>query len=181
MSAYAKLQKELPASPKTWLVTGAAGFIGSNLVETLLKLDQRVVGLDNFATGHRKNFTHVEKAVQPAQWARFQLIEGDLADRDACSRACGGVDLILHQGALGSVPRSIADPITTHRANVDGFINILSAACNAKVKRFVYASSSSVYGDHPDLPKVEEKTGNPLSPYAATKVINEIYAGVYAR
>jgi UDP-N-acetylglucosamine 4-epimerase len=181
MSAYSKLQNKLQASPKTWLVTGVAGFIGSNLLEALLKLDQRVIGLDNFATGRRGNLVQVEQSVKAAQWTHFKFIEGDLVEPAVCQRACVGVDYVLHEGALGSVPRSIADPLGTHRANVDGFINILLAARDAQVKRFVYASSSSVYGDHPDLPKVEDKIGDPLSPYAATKLINEIYARVFAR
>ncbi len=181
MSAYAKLQTELKSSPKTWLVTGVAGFIGSNLLEALLKLDQRVVGLDNFATGKRPNLDEVKTLVTPAQWARFKFIEGDIADAGACVAACAGVDFVLHQAALGSVPRSMSDPIASHRANVDGFLNMLVAARDAKVQRFVYASSSSVYGDSPDLPKVEAKLGKPLSPYAATKLINEIYADVFAR
>jgi UDP-N-acetylglucosamine 4-epimerase len=180
MSAYDQLQNQLRASPRTWLVTGAAGFIGSNLVETLLRLDQQVVGLDNFATGHRGNLAQVEQSVQPGQWSRFRFLEGDLAELEDCRRACAGADFVLHQGALGSVPRSITEPLVTHRANVDGFINILVAARDARVKRLVYASSSSVYGDDPDLPKFEDKIGRPLSPYAATKWINEIYAGVFA-
>ena len=181
MSAFNKLQDQLRASPKTWLVTGVGGFIGSNLLEALLKLEQRVVGLDNFATGHRKNLTEIQKLVSPGQWARFQFIEGDIADLPVCAKACSGVDFVLHQAALGSVPRSIDDPLASHRANVDGFINMLVAARDAKVRRLVYASSSSVYGDEPGLPKVEAKLGNPLSPYAATKLINEIYAAVFAR
>lgn len=181
MSAYSKLQNQLQSSPKVWLITGVAGFIGSNLLEALLKLDQHVVGLDNFATGKRGNLIQVEKLVKPAQWARFKFIEGDLADPVACQRACNGADYVLHQGALGSVPRSLADPIATHRANVDGFINMLVAARDTQVKRFVYASSSSVYGDDPDLPKIEDKIGKPLSPYAATKWMNEIYAAVFAK
>jgi UDP-N-acetylglucosamine/UDP-N-acetylgalactosamine 4-epimerase len=181
MSAYAKLQADLRAAPKTWLVTGVAGFIGSNLLDTLLQLDQRVVGVDNFATGRQSNLVPDKKAIKPEQWKRFQFIEGDITDLNVCRRACQNVDLVLHQAALGSVPRSIADPLATHRANVDGFINLLVAARDARVKRFVYASSSSVYGDLPDLPKVEDKIGRPLSPYAATKQMDEIYAGVFAR
>ena len=181
MSAYAKLQSELRAAPRTWLITGVAGFIGSNLLETLLKLDQRVVGLDNFATGKRHNLAAVEKLVTPAQWDAFNFVEGDICASAACARACAGVDFVLHQAALGSVPRSIVEPLASHAANVTGFINMLDAARAAKVRRFVYASSSAVYGDHPDLPKVEGKIGQPLSPYAATKLMNEIYAGVFAR
>jgi UDP-N-acetylglucosamine/UDP-N-acetyl-alpha-D-glucosaminouronate 4-epimerase len=181
MSAYEKLQLELKASPTTWLVTGAAGFIGSNLVEALLKLDQGVVGLDNFATGHPKNLDEVESLVSPKQWARFRFIKGDIADPAACRRACKGVDLVLHQAALGSVPLSMAEPVASHCANVTGFLQMLVAARDAKVRRFVYASSSAVYGDEPTLPKREDKIGSPLSPYAATKWMDEICAGVFAR
>lgn len=181
MSSYDDLQTELKARPRTWLVTGVAGFIGSNLLETLLKLDQRVVGLDNFSTGHRYNLDEVQTLVSAEQWARFRFIEGDIRNLADCQRACAGVDYVLHQAALGSVPRSIDDPLATHASNVDGFINMLVAARDAKVKRVVYASSSSVYGDEPNLPKVEERIGNPLSPYAATKRMNEIYADVFAR
>ena len=181
MSAYDKLQGEVKAVPRTWLVTGAAGFIGSNLVETLLKLDQRVVGLDNFATGKHCNLDEVKALVSPAQWARFRFGEGDICDLSACRAACEGADFVLHEAALGSVPRSMADPLASHEANVTGFVNMLVAARDAKVKRLVYASSSAVYGDHPELPKVEDKIGQPLSPYAATKLMNEVYADVFAR
>jgi len=181
MSSYDDLQTELKARPRTWLVTGVAGFIGSNLLETLLKLDQRVVGLDNFSTGHRYNLDEVQTLVSAEQWTRFRFIEGDIRNLADCQRACEGVDYVLHQAALGSVPRSIDDPLATHANNVDGFVNMLVAARDAKVKRVVYASSSSVYGDEPNLPKVEERIGNPLSPYAATKRMNEIYADVFAR
>jgi UDP-N-acetylglucosamine 4-epimerase len=181
MSAYETLRAELKKSSRTWLVTGAAGFIGSNLVEHLLKLDQRVVGLDNFATGHRKNLNQLKDLVTASQWERFRFLDADLRVSHLCHEACTGVDYVLHQGALGSVPRSVADPVTSNEANVLGFLNIMLAARDAKVKRLVYASSSSVYGDHPDLPKVEDKVGNVLSPYAATKKFNEIYADVFAR
>ncbi len=164
-----------------WLVTGAAGFIGSNIVEALLDAGQEVVGLDNFATGHRSNLEEVSRNVGADKWSRFQMIEADIRDREACAKAADGSAYILHQAALGSVPRSMADPLGSHDSNVTGFINMLDAARQAKVKRFVYAASSSTYGDEPDLPKREERIGNPLSPYAATKLINEIYAGVYAR
>jgi UDP-N-acetylglucosamine 4-epimerase len=180
MSAYDELQTELKATPQTWLVTGVAGFIGSNLIEALLKLDQRVVGLDNFSTGKHKNLEQVKGLVGPAQWARFRFLEGDIDDLATCQRACAGVDLILHEAALGSVPLSMKDPLGSHRSNVTGFLNMLLAARDAKVKRFVYASSSAIYGDDPGLPKVEEKIGNPLSPYAATKAINEVYANAFA-
>ena len=181
MSAYDHLQVELRATPRSWLVTGVAGFIGSNLLETLLKLDQRVVGFDNFATGHQKNLDEVKALVSPEQWARFRFLAGDICEVAACQRACAGADFVLHQAALGSVPRSLAEPLATHAANVTGFVNMLEAARGAKVKRFVYASSSAIYGDRPELPKVEERIGQPLSPYAATKWMNEIYADTFAR
>ncbi len=175
------LAERLSNVGERWLVTGAAGFIGSNIVEALLNADQEVVGLDNFATGHRSNLEEISSNVGPERWARFSMIEADIRDREACARAVDGVTYVLHQAALGSVPRSLADPLNSHDSNVTGFINMLDAARQAKVKRFVYAASSSTYGDEPNLPKREERVGNPLSPYAATKLINEIYAGVYAR
>ncbi len=181
MSPYEQLRQQLIQQPKTWLITGVAGFIGSNLLETLLKLEQRVVGLDNFATGYQRNLEEVEALVEPSQWARFKFIEGDICALDDCIRACTGVDCVLHQAALGSVPRSISDPIRTNAANVTGFINMLVAARDAGVQRFVYAASSSTYGDHPGLPKVEDVIGRPLSPYAVTKYVNELYADVFAR
>jgi UDP-N-acetylglucosamine 4-epimerase len=180
LTTYEILQRNLPRHPARWLVTGAAGFIGSNLVEALLKLDQRVIGLDNFATGHRRNLVEVRGLVTRLQWARFKFLEGDLCDLKACRRACRGVDFVLHQAALGSVPRSVKDPLESHASNVTGFLQILLAARDAGVKRFVYASSSSVYGDDPRLPKVEEVIGRPLSPYATTKRMNEFYAEVFA-
>lgn len=178
---YEGLKERLRAQPARWLVTGCAGFIGSNLLETLLKLDQMVIGLDNFSTGHQRNLDEVETLVSPDQWRNFQFVEADIRDPVACSRACAGVDYVLHQAALGSVPRSLADPLATNASNVDGFLNMLVAARDAEVRRFVYAASSSTYGDHPDLPKVEDKIGRPLSPYAVTKLVNEIYADVFAR
>ena len=181
MTAYSKLLKTLPSSPKTWLITGVAGFIGSNLLEHLLKLNQRVVGLDNFATGHRHNLEEVQRLVSPEQWAGFNFIEGDICNMEDCQKACAGVDYVLHQAALGSVPRSINDPITTNANNISGFLNMLVAARDAEVKSFTYAASSSTYGDHPALPKVEENIGKPLSPYAVTKYVNELYADVFAR
>jgi UDP-N-acetylglucosamine 4-epimerase len=171
---------ELLASPRCWLVTGAAGFIGSNLVEALLRLSQRVVGLDNFATGHRKNLEEVLAACGDEAARRFRFLEGDIRNAKVCHEACEGVDVVLHHAALGSVPRSLEDPLTSHEVNVDGFVHMLLAARDAEVSRFVYASSSSVYGDHPTLPKVEETVGNPLSPYALTKRINEDYAAVFS-
>jgi UDP-N-acetylglucosamine 4-epimerase len=181
MTRYEAVQLELKQSPKTWLVTGVAGFIGSNLLETLLKLDQRVVGLDNFATGYQRNMDEVQSLVSAEQWAQFTFIPGDIRQLAHCQTACAGVDHVLHQAALGSVPRSLADPIATNEANISGFLNMLVAARDAKVHSFTYAASSSTYGDHPDLPKIEENIGNPLSPYAVTKYINELYASVFAR
>jgi UDP-N-acetylglucosamine 4-epimerase len=181
MTRFEELLQMLPHEPKTWLITGVAGFIGSNLLETLLKLDQRVLGLDNFATGYERNLDEVQKLVRPAQWDRFTLVKGDICAISECHRACKGVDYVLHQAALGSVPRSVADPIATNAANVTGFVNMLVAARDASVKRFVYAASSSTYGDHPGLPKVEDTIGRPLSPYAVTKYVNELYADVFAR
>jgi UDP-N-acetylglucosamine 4-epimerase len=171
----------IAAHPRTWLVTGCAGFIGSNLAEALLKLGQRVVGLDNFATGHRHNLDMIREAVGARAWGSFRFIEGDIRDVDTCHKACAGADIVLHQAALGSVPRSIEDPITSHSTNVTGFLNMLVAARDAKVKRFVYAASSAAYGDWPGLPKVEDTIGRPLSPYGAGKYMNELYADVFGR
>ena len=170
----------ISGKPNVWLITGVAGFIGSNLLEALLTNDQHVVGLDNFATGHRYNLDQVQQLVSPARWANFRFIEGDIRDSGMCAEACGGIDFVLHQAALGSVPRSLNDPITTNSVNIDGFLNMLVAARDAKVKRFVYAASSSTYGDHPGLPKIEGIIGKPLSPYAVTKYVNELYADVFA-
>ena len=181
MTAYEKLQIALRAEPKKWLVTGAAGFIGSNLVEALLKLEQSVVGLDNFATGKRGNLAEVRRLVSAEQWRRFQFITGDIRKGAVCQQACQGVDYVLHQGALGSVPRSIVEPLNSHESNVNGTLNMLLAARDQKVRTFVYASSSAVYGDHPALPKVEERVGRLLSPYATTKAVNELYADVFGR
>lgn len=181
MSQYQTVCEQLQQAPKTWLITGVAGFIGSNLLETLLKLNQNVVGLDNFATGHQHNLDEVQSLVKPEQWANFKFYEGDIRNFADCQKACAGVDYVLHEAALGSVPRSIADPITTNAANITGFLNMLTAARDAEVKSFTYAASSSTYGDHPALPKVEENIGKPLSPYAVTKYVNELYAEVFAR
>lgn len=217
MIRYQQLLTQLPQAPKTWLITGVAGFIGSNLLETLLKLDQRVVGLDNFATGHQRNLDEVRTLVTPQQWARFQFINGDIRNLADCREAmlykaddrsaaavasaltpsprvrgegwgegqtgqeAAPVNYVLHQAALGSVPRSLEDPITTNATNIDGFLNMLVAARDARVQSFTYAASSSTYGDHPGLPKVEELIGKPLSPYAVTKYVNELYADVFAR
>ena len=178
---YTLLQQSLPPSPRCWLVTGVAGFIGSHLLQTLLTLGQKVVGLDNFATGHRHNLQQVRAEVGEPAWSRFRLVEGDIRELADCQAACQGVDLVLHQAALGSVPRSLADPITSNAVNVAGFLNMLVAARDAGVQRFVYAASSSTYGDHPGLPKVEHAIGQPLSPYAVTKYVNELYASVFAR
>jgi UDP-N-acetylglucosamine 4-epimerase len=185
MSKYEELQEYLTNNQNTWLVTGVAGFIGSNLLEKLLILNQKVVGLDSFDTGYQYN---IDQAIKDANSIsgkdlsiNFKFINGDIRILDDCKKACFGVDYVLHQAALGSVPRSIKDPISTNRANIDGFLNMLVASKDAKVKRFVYAASSSTYGDHPDLPKVEDKIGKPLSPYAVTKAVNELYANVFAR
>lgn len=178
---YDTIRTQLLASPKKWVITGVAGFIGSNLLETLLNLDQVVVGLDNFSTGHRHNLDQVRGAVDPVRWQRFAMIEGDIRNLDTCQQACSRADYVLHQAALGSVPRSIEDPLITNENNITGFLNMLVASRDAKVKRFVYAASSSTYGDHPGLPKVEDIIGQPLSPYAVTKYVNELYASVFAR
>lgn len=179
--AYRTAKINLQGAPGRWLVTGAAGFIGSNLVETLLNLGQEVVGLDNFATGHRRNFDEVEVAVGSENWQRFKFIEGDIRDIDACRAAVAGCNYVLHQAALGSVPRSIDDPASTNAVNISGFLNMLIAARDEAVSGFVYAASSSTYGDHEALPKIEDQIGNPLSPYAVTKYVNELYADVFAR
>ena len=181
MTAFDQLQARLATEQHTWLVTGVAGFIGSNLLEALLKLNQRVVGLDNFATGHQRNLDEVQGLVTPAQWGNFGFMQGDIRTLADCQAACAGVDYVLHQAALGSVPRSLADPITTNGTNIGGFLNMLVAARDAQVKSFTYAASSSTYGDHPALPKVEDTIGKPLSPYAVTKYVNELYADVFAR
>ncbi len=181
MTQYQKILSELNSTPKRWLVTGVAGFIGSNLLETLLKNNQIVFGLDNFSTGHHHNLDQVKDRVNDSQWKNFTLIEGDIRNIDDCNNACNNIDYVLHQAALGSVPRSIEDPILTNDNNTSGFLNMLYAAYKNKITRFVYAASSSTYGDHPDLPKLEDKIGNPLSPYAVTKLVNELYANVFAR
>jgi len=180
-TTYDIIKDKLRNEPRTWLITGVAGFIGSNLLETLLLLDQTVVGLDNFATGFQHNLDEVKSLVSVDQWERFTFIEGDIRQLTDCSKACQGVDYVLHQAALGSVPRSIADPITTNETNISGYLNMLVAARDAQVTSFTYAASSSTYGDHPALPKVEDAIGNPLSPYAVTKYVNELYADVFAR
>lgn len=181
MNKYQQIQEQLIKKPKVWLITGVAGFIGSNLLETLLKLNQKVVGLDNFATGHRYNLDEVKASVSKEQWQCFNFIEGDIRNYQTCQNAVKGIDYVLHEAALGSVPRSINDPLTTNETNITGFLNMLNAAKEEQVKSFTYAASSSTYGDHPALPKVEENIGNPLSPYAVTKYVNELYAGVFAR
>ncbi len=181
MNQYKITKEKLVIEPKTWLITGVAGFIGSNLLESLLKLDQRVVGLDNFSTGYQHNLDEVKNLVTFEQWERFTFLEGDIRSIDKCREACFDVDYVLHQAALGSVPRSLADPITTNSVNITGFLNMLVAARDSKVKSFIYAASSSTYGDHPALPKTEDAIGKPLSPYAVTKYVNEIYADVFSR
>lgn len=180
-SAFEQASQQLRNQPKTWLVTGCAGFIGSNLLEALLNMDQQVVGLDNFATGHQYNLDEVRDQVGAERWARFRFIEGDIRNLDTCREAVKGVDYVLHQAALGSVPRSLHDPLTSNEVNVSGALNVMVAARDEQVKAFVYAASSSTYGDHPGLPKVEETIGRPLSPYAVTKFVNELYADVFAR
>ena len=172
---------QLRTKPLRWLVTGSAGFIGSHLLETLLRLGQEVVSVDNFETGHRANLEEVHQAVGDERWRRHELLEADIVDPDVCRRACQGVDIVLHQAALGSVPRSISDPLRTHAANATGFLNMLVAARAAGVSRFVYAASSSTYGDSLELPKVEARIGRPLSPYAVTKYVDELYAEVFGR
>jgi UDP-N-acetylglucosamine 4-epimerase len=181
MTKYEEVKIDLQVNTKTWLVTGVAGFIGSNLLEHLLLLNQTVVGLDNFATGHQHNLDEVKGEVSNEQWARFNFIEGDIRNIETCKQAVSDVDYVLHQAALGSVPRSINDPATTNDVNISGFLNMLIAARDEKVKSFTYAASSSTYGDHPALPKVEDNIGNPLSPYAVTKYVNELYADVFAK
>lgn len=188
MTRYQQIQDELGANPKVWLITGVAGFIGSNLLETLLKMNQYVIGLDNFATGYQHNLDEVRSLVSAEQWSGFHFIEGDIRNLEDCRRAMrhptagsGAADYVLHQAALGSVPRSVADPITSNATNVTGFLNMLVAARDAEVKSFTYAASSATYGDHTTLPKVEENIGKPLSPYAVTKYVNELYADVFAR
>jgi UDP-N-acetylglucosamine 4-epimerase len=176
-----RVRERLRAKPRRWLVTGSAGFIGSHLVQALLDAGQHVVGLDNFSTGFRRNLDEVREAVGPTAWRRHSFIEGDIVDAGACRRACVGVDIVLHEAALGSVPRSIVDPLATHAANATGFLNVLVTARDAGVQRVVYAASSSTYGDHPGLPKVEDVIGAPLSPYAVTKYVNELYAEVFGR
>lgn len=181
MSAHIELTHALKSRPQIWLITGVAGFIGSNLLQALLELDQQVVGLDNFSSGQRRNLNEVQASVAARQWQRFRFIEGDICDPATCMAACAGVHVVLHQAALGSVPRSLAIPLASHQSNVTGLVNMLWAAKQNGIRRLVYASSSSVYGDHPDLPKVEANIGNCLSPYAATKRMNEIYADVFGR
>jgi UDP-N-acetylglucosamine/UDP-N-acetylgalactosamine 4-epimerase len=180
MSLYQSIQENLRSNPKKWLITGVAGFIGSNLLEQLLQLNQKVIGIDNFSTGHNKNLEDVRSLTSKKQWQGFTFIEGDIADFATCASACQTVDYVLHQAALGSVPRSIKDPIITNLSNVSGFLNMLTAARDANVLNFVYAASSSTYGDHPALPKKEHLIGNPLSPYAVTKYVNELYASVFS-
>lgn len=181
MTTYDDVKDEMRGKPKRWLVTGVAGFIGSNLLEQLLRLDQQVVGLDNFSTGKRENLSDVQRLVSEQQWRQFNFIEGDIRHLSTCHAACKGVDVILHQAALGSVPRSIEDPLGCNDNNVTGNLNMLKAACDTQVKRMVYASSSAVYGDHPALPKFEDTCGQPLSPYAVSKKVNELYAHVFSQ
>ena len=179
--SYSNIQQTLRTKPRRWLITGVAGFIGSNLLEHLLKLDQTVVGLDNFSTGKQANLDEVRSLVTGAQWSRFTFIEGDIRNTETCRKACTGADFVLHEAALGSVPRSLEDPLNTNENNITGTLNVFIASRDCEVKRVVYAASSSTYGDHPGLPKVEDRIGKPLSPYAVTKYVNELYADVFAR
>ena len=181
MTKYSKLLQTLKSNQHTWLVTGVAGFIGSNILEELLNCRQKVIGLDNYSTGYKKNLEEVEANVNKNSWKKFDFVEGDISSLETCLAVCKGVDYVLHQGALGSVPRSIEDPIATNNSNIVGFLNMLVAAKDANVKSFTYAASSSTYGDHPALPKIEKNIGQPLSPYAITKFVNELYADVFYR
>ncbi len=181
MTRYQHVLEQLQTRQYQWLVTGVAGFIGSSLLEALLKLDQKVTGFDNFSTGYRHNLEQTRETVGEKAWLNFRFIEGDIRELESCQAACQNVDYVLHQAALGSVPRSIQDPIRTNESNITGFLNMLVASRNAHVRRFIYAASSSTYGDHPGLPKVESVIGRPLSPYAVTKYVNELYADVFAR
>jgi len=171
---------QLREAPKRWLITGVAGFIGSNLLEFLLKNGQFVVGLDNFSTGFQANLDEIKAKISAKAWSNFFFVEGSICSLDTCHMVCEGVDYVLHQAALGSIPRSINDPITTNSVNVVGFLNMLVAAREARVKSFTYAASSSTYGDNTSLPKIEHSIGKPLSPYAITKYVNELYADVFA-
>jgi UDP-N-acetylglucosamine 4-epimerase len=180
MPEYQNVLREMENAPRSWLVTGVAGFIGSNLLQFLLERGQRVVGLDNFLTGHRKNLDMVRDLVGQEGWRRFTFVEGDIRSLDACRQACLHADFVLHEAALGSVPRSVDDPLLSNSCNIDGFVNMLVAARDAGVRGFVYAASSSTYGDEPTLPKREDRIGRPLSPYAVTKYVNELYADVFA-
>ena len=179
MNKFNNIKQQLLKQKNTWLITGVSGFIGSNLLQELLLLNQKVIGLDNFSTGFKHNLDDVKANIDPSLWKNFTFIEGDIQSLDDCNKSCKNVDYVLHQAALGSVSRSIEDPISTNNSNVNGFLNMLVASKDASVKRFIYAASSSTYGDHPDLPKTEEKIGNPLSPYAVTKYVNELYASVF--
>ena len=173
--------QEIAGNRRLWLVTGCAGFIGSHLLERLLTLDQQVIGIDNLSTGYQRNLDDVRGSVTTGQWANFQFMHADIRNAAACRKAVEGADVVLHQAALGSVPRSLDDPMSTHDVNVNGFLNILLAARDSGVGSFVYAASSSAYGDHAALPKIEDRIGNSLSPYALSKRINEMYADVFAR
>lgn len=181
MTRYESTLQHLKDTQYRWLITGVAGFIGSGLLEALLKLNQKVTGLDNFSTGHQHNLDQVRELAGEKAWLNFSFVEGDICQLEACRKACEGADYVLHQAALGSVPRSIQDPIRTNESNISGFLNLLVAARDAHARRFIYAASSSTYGDHPGLPKIESVIGRPLSPYAVTKYVNELYADVFAR
>ena len=179
MNQYDKIKKVLKNKSKSWLITGVAGFIGSNLLKTLLELNQKVIGLDNLVTGHLSNLKSIESEVSGENWKNFEFVQGDILDFGLCLRVTEKIDFVLHQAALGSVPRSIKDPLTSNNVNIQGFLNVMVASRDSNVKRLVYAASSSTYGDHKDLPKVEENIGNPLSPYGVTKLVNELYADIF--
>ena len=181
MNLFKQRLEVLRENPKRWLVTGVSGFIGSNILEVLLNCNQTVVGLDNFATGHKHNLSQVKAEVTSEKWRAFEFIEGDITSFNDCRLACEDIDYVLHQAALGSVPRSIKDPIATNQTNITGFVNLITAAKEEGVSSFTYAASSSTYGDHQSLPKVEDVIGEPLSPYAVTKYVNELYANVFSR
>ena len=181
MKDFQKKCEKLKKNPKTWLVTGVAGFIGSNILEKLLQLNQNVIGLDNLSTGYMHNLNEVKLYVSESQWSKFSFVNGDISRIEDCKNVTKGVDHVLHQAALGSVPRSIEDPIQTNQSNINGFLNILVASKDADVSSFTYAASSSTYGDHEALPKVENNIGNPLSPYAITKYVNELYAEIFSK
>ncbi len=181
MSAYEQCLEDLRAQPRKWLVTGCSGFIGSHIVETLLGLGQRVIGVDNLATGSQANINDVLEKVGSEAWAKFTFLEGDVRNLVTCRAACAGVDAVVHQAGFVSVPLSMQKPLDCHATNVTGTLNLLLAARDAGVRSFVYASSSAVYGDEATMPQREDRIGQPLSPYGASKLMDELYAGIFAR